>query len=117
MFNTNLLKNQPMTVDFESAWFPLFITDSAQNRIIRRASSLQIYWNNLVVTGDYPILKFAVSNDRVAYKVIETIVPDTGNNLTNSEFLELESRFAFIKIILESKTAVSGYLNLVLAYN
>lgn len=117
MFNTNLLKNQSMTVDFETAWFPLFVLDKNQNRIIRKAASLQVYWNNLAVTGDYPLIKFAVSNDRIAYKIIETVEPDVGNNITDSIFLSLNADYVFIKIIFESRDAISGNLNLVLSYN
>jgi hypothetical protein len=106
-----------MAVDFETAWFPLFVTDKSQNRIIRKAASLQVYWNNLAVTGDYPLIKFAVSNDRIAYKIIETIEPDVGNNITDSILIAMNSNYVFIKIIFESRDAISGNLNLVLSYN
>jgi len=105
-----------MTVNFETSWFSMIQFDKSANRIFRRAKSMQMYWNNLAVTGDYPEIKIAVSNDRVGSKIEATIIPDVGNNLNDSLFFDFVDKYSFIKVIFEKKTALTGWLNIVISY-
>lgn len=105
-----------MNVDFETAWFPLAIFDKTGSRVIRKASSMQLYWSNLAVTSDYPEIKLAVSNDRVGSKIIETLVPDIGSNINDAIFFDFVGKFSFIKIIYDKKSSLSGSLNIVISF-
>ncbi len=116
MYNSNLLRNHSMSVNFETAWFPLVMFDKSGSRIIRRALSMQLYWNNLAVASDYPEIKISVSNDRVGSKIIETVVPDIGSNVNDALFFDFVGKYSFIKIIYDKQSSLSGTLNVVISF-
>jgi hypothetical protein len=105
-----------MNVDFSTAWFPLAIFDKTASRVIRKASSMQLYWNNLAVTSDYPEIKLVVSNDRVGSKIYETLIPDSGSNINDAIFFDFIGKFSFMKIIYDKKSSLSGTLNVVISF-
>jgi len=112
--NLEFIKNHAMANNLETHWIPIVMNTISQKRI-SKASSLQIYWNNVLGTLN-GFINLYMTNDFKTKSLVATYNINTISNKLNSILIELNPIYGFIKLEYSKNQIMAGQLNAILNY-
>jgi hypothetical protein len=112
-----IIKDQDMSGDFETDWFPVLLNEINNFGKEAIAESLQISWHNVTGTLDGEIGVY-ISNDQYGQSLGNTYTIDTTSNIEDCEFIVISHiHFKYIKLIYTKNSITSGLLNANLSFS